>query len=659
MAITILLADDNQAFVDVRAAFLRNAGYNVIEADSPSKAENVLRKMHVHLAILDIRMVKEDDENDISGIQLAKNPDFRSIPKIMLTAYPNYQTVTEIFDQNPDEMPPFVQYIAKKEGPKTMLDIVEQVIKKYVRINQKLEIHWNPKRPLSFPGLVGMIEPAAPPDQLSVRVSELEDLIRTLFYQFDQVTILQQLWTRKERLALEILTYSQAGEEQFVVVCGTVKTMREELEHYQKLSARLQQTGGLSTLRPAEGVHYALRGRTLPGRQAPGEEIKTLADFYQARPSQVKTVVENLLKKTLAPWLQNERSYAAETLAQACCEKFSLKPETISPEAFHQKLVDLGREFVLRGLAEVSLVDGRVGVRFPGGRVVRVKEPAGLLYDATLTEGIDVLCHRSPGGIDAETILVDPAGNTWFSDFAEVGTAPQWDGFVSLECSLRFRFADLSDLLGLYDMEKTLLTIKKLGDVPPIDSIDADHRRLAGVLQTIRAQAGVLTGEPALPYLACLYFYAVAPLATFDKTQKYSYNEIQLFLYRLLLAGLLAEKIDALNGTPVQAEIVPLAVQPLVIKEASREVTIGSNPVDLTKTEYKLLLYFYKHAGKVCLRDDITLDVFTEKGEELLDAESQINTYVGRIRKAIEPDPKNPVYLLTERGLGFKLVTHQ
>ena len=115
MTLTILLADNIQAFVDVRANFLESAGFRTIRAYSLADAQRLMREAYFHLAILDIRLVDDGDTNDISGIKLAKDPQFRNIPKIILTGYPDFQTVSEIFSLSLSEMPPFVNYLLK--GP--------------------------------------------------------------------------------------------------------------------------------------------------------------------------------------------------------------------------------------------------------------------------------------------------------------------------------------------------------------------------------------------------------------------------------------------------------------------------------------------------------------------------------------------------------------
>ena len=69
----------------------------------------------IALAILDIRLINDEDEKDVSGLTLAKetNP---AIPKVMLTRFPTYQAVREALGSRLDGLPSAVGFVAKQEG---------------------------------------------------------------------------------------------------------------------------------------------------------------------------------------------------------------------------------------------------------------------------------------------------------------------------------------------------------------------------------------------------------------------------------------------------------------------------------------------------------------------------------------------------------------
>lgn len=79
-------------------------------------------------------------------------------------------------------------------------------------------------------------------------------------------------------------------------------------------------------------------------------------------------------------------------------------------------------------------------------------------------------------------------------------------------------------------------------------------------------------------------------------------------------------------------------------------VTLHGRPVELTPTEFNLLVFFMENAGKVLPHQAILQHVW---GPEYGQESEYLRVYVGRLRQKIESDPANPRYLVTERGVGY------
>jgi CheY-like chemotaxis protein len=125
---TILYADNNAAFLQVRKEFLLRAGYKVLPTTSYAEAEKYLRnRKDLALAILDMRLEEDDDETDRSGIHLAKNSD-KNIPKIILTGFPTWQAAREALASDLDGIAPAVEIIDKKEDPEKLLRAVDWIL---------------------------------------------------------------------------------------------------------------------------------------------------------------------------------------------------------------------------------------------------------------------------------------------------------------------------------------------------------------------------------------------------------------------------------------------------------------------------------------------------------------------------------------------------
>lgn len=80
-------------------------------------------------------------------------------------------------------------------------------------------------------------------------------------------------------------------------------------------------------------------------------------------------------------------------------------------------------------------------------------------------------------------------------------------------------------------------------------------------------------------------------------------------------------------------------------------VTVGDRPVELSAHEFKLLQFLTGHPGRVYSRDQLLDRVW---GDEAFVEPRTVDVHISRLRGAIEPDPSNPRYILTVRGIGYK-----
>ncbi|WP_152393320.1 response regulator transcription factor [Paenibacillus guangzhouensis] len=73
--------------------------------------------------------------------------------------------------------------------------------------------------------------------------------------------------------------------------------------------------------------------------------------------------------------------------------------------------------------------------------------------------------------------------------------------------------------------------------------------------------------------------------------------------------------------------------------------------IPITNLEYKLLLTFMMNAHKALKRDELLQDI--TGGDEVFFDENTLSVYIRRLRNKIEDDPKNPQFIVTQRGLGY------
>ena len=90
----------------------------------------------------------------------------------------------------------------------------------------------------------------------------------------------------------------------------------------------------------------------------------------------------------------------------------------------------------------------------------------------------------------------------------------------------------------------------------------------------------------------------------------------------------------------------------LVIDDGQKQVTVDGELVKLTPTEYNILLFLVRNAGKVYSIDQIYQYIWNERA---IAADNTVAVHIRRIREKIEIDPKEPRYLKVVWGVGYKI----
>ena len=91
----------------------------------------------------------------------------------------------------------------------------------------------------------------------------------------------------------------------------------------------------------------------------------------------------------------------------------------------------------------------------------------------------------------------------------------------------------------------------------------------------------------------------------------------------------------------------------LEIDFRTREVIVDGERVSLRPTEYRLLYHLVNNAGWVMTHEMLLSKVW---GYEYRDEAGLLRLYITYLRKKIEPDPSDPRYIFTERGVGYRFV---
>lgn len=93
----------------------------------------------------------------------------------------------------------------------------------------------------------------------------------------------------------------------------------------------------------------------------------------------------------------------------------------------------------------------------------------------------------------------------------------------------------------------------------------------------------------------------------------------------------------------------------LKINFDQRKVYVRGKEIKLRPTEYRLLHQLVTNPGKLLTHETLLSRVW---GPEYRDEDQYVRLYITYLRQKIEKDPKNPKYILSERGLGYRFVEY-
>lgn len=106
------------------------------------------------------------------------------------------------------------------------------------------------------------------------------------------------------------------------------------------------------------------------------------------------------------------------------------------------------------------------------------------------------------------------------------------------------------------------------------------------------------------------------------------------------------------NASPAEEAVNVVTVGELELDTSNLCVNKNGKPINLTPTEYKIISLMMKTPGKIFTKMQIFENI---NGDYYESDDNTLMVHISKIRDKIEDDPKNPIYLKTVRGLGYKI----
>jgi DNA-binding response OmpR family regulator len=661
MRFRILLMDNNPDVLRKLGELLRLEGYEVVTASTIEAAEQILQEQWIHLAVLDIRMRFEESGDDLSGLQLARRPEYASVPKIILTAFPDFKSTRGALLPDGEGKTSAINYIAKDEGAAALLEAIRQALIEQAGSNVHLQIQTTEPGRSFLEGMARKIDPDVPSHLLQHRANELYDLLRRLFREHRQIRIGQLLWHGEGRACFSVLAESYRGiVDSRVVVCGERSSVLCEAQLVDDLAPL--STLGQRVPTVAQTARFAALNYALPDDAG---SVCTLKELHRmGSESALKAAMENLAGEVLAAWHHRGESSIDVDLMTLYRRQVGLGGAGMDEEAISERMVALAHRTRFLREVDIHLTEGEITFEFRKDEPVQCPDPVWACYRPLSHYIRPVTCRVSPGSLTAERVLVDCRRRPRLTHFATAGQAPEWWDYVCLEAIVRFELGQARDLLGWLGFEGCLVDPASLDEPLHVRDVDEALRSLALRIGEIRTKACAECGPDPLPYYAGLLAWIIGAVAHYEPDRLYFDEEKLRGAHLLLAASLLARRVYQLSNGIQEAhsDLSSASIANKALLRLSRDgiqVSIGERYIcDLVGQERDVFGCLYENANETTSREELLDRVFGPvRSGAAVHQDHQLTTIISRLRGRIEPNARAPRYIVTVKGIGYRLET--
>ena len=297
---------------------LARGGYDALPAATLDQGRDLAANRLVHLAMVDIHMIDNEDENDLSGLEFAIAPENGHIEMLLMTGRPGTVVYRSIIDASANRRR--LHYCAKSDPPDVIMAKVAEVLATIPRADASI-VRWR-DRSQGFPALAGRLAPDQPAARLLLYAQCAEDLCLRLFAHSRSLTLGTPLAVHNGILWLDaVATDAQGAQSLWMLSLGECQEILADQKSF--LSRRLHALAGLAGEPALAQTHHLAalawplgapqRGALRPFDElvahSPAAEItRTIGDLY--------TLLTELHEGALGDGSASESSASPHLLAE-------------------------------------------------------------------------------------------------------------------------------------------------------------------------------------------------------------------------------------------------------------------------------------------------------------------------------------------------------
>lgn len=544
----ILLVEDDESSYDPISRWLKEDGYVVRLATSYREAKSALETDHFHLAIIDMRLVDEDPNNE-EGLQLLEDIEQLQLqnimPTIVITAYPQF--ASKAWELKADRL------VIKEAGYlRKLMAVVHELQEEKVRINFKLDYVSD-----SLTVLEDVAEDVnwsmAERPSTKLLAPQVLDLFGKLFVDARSLYVSKLKPGLTGAAVVRIQpTWNGGLGRSYVAKVGRKDKVETEQRRYE---ANVKHFLTANAVTQAD-VHYSRHLGTLlyTFAEKEGVALKEFDDFYQrSDASHIISSLRELFEQTYRYWFANPE-HVLEDLRKLYYEAFQLdrkkligRIQIVLPE------LDPDAEFV-------QLTPGKEKVLNPIAWLDNHREECVMQVHKTITHG----------DLTGRNIMVDESGKCWLIDFYRTFKSHILRDFVILETDIKYRLMSLLSLTDFLHLEEALLEADRQNQPPVLPpSFSKDARKAAEVIFALRQLAHKYASNYNTKENDARKEYLLSQLMGTLNVVRLRHISENRKLQAMHSAVMLCEELDRLAGRPSATPVIEMYREPVPISQAT------------------------------------------------------------------------------------------
>jgi CheY-like chemotaxis protein len=531
----VLVVDNEAAWRQAHLLSLKTQGYEVVVAEAARGAadqaqallDDAVMKAHdqrCHLAVVDLRLRSDNDETDITGLDLV--PRLAPTISIMCSGWGDARIIVSALQSPPEPPMRAHAFVGKEDGPHRLHESIERAARKY----------W----PYLYSD-VGIVKPQATSiaDQTERywSIEEVHDLLKQLFPKARTLR-LETLGSgiRPSGLTLRsrsiVLKATADNEEPVVVKIARAKRVGLERDNYDRFVARYFSGRFYGRhLRSDElwtwgGAVYEFMGSVEP-------QMRLFTDYYFQGTDRSIIRVLSRFGDNLGKLYRRTRETSGKSLFVAYREAWG--SDWCAALEQYRLMVVVPSMFEEWGLTNpIDWIRRRVDVCDPNNRDATRSLPS---LDIAITHG----------DIHGDNMFVDSNKDVWVIDYERSGPGPILQDWVELENDILTRLVRLSgdELSSLLDLAFRVLAPDTIDGVAVRKTDSAEVAKALKVIQRIRRLVVTTTGvEDIRLYLWGLLLNVVFRLIYWHERLGTSEEGQVKVRQCLLLGGLICHRLE-------------------------------------------------------------------------------------------------------------------